>query len=81
MIDHVGLGVSDLERSRAFYEQALAPLGYQVLIERDGSAGFGSDGKPGSIAWKSRRLPVDGCGVGPEAPPATTLSCRGDYGM
>ena len=44
MIDHVGLGVSDLERSRAFYEQALAPLGYQVLIERDGSLGFGHNG-------------------------------------
>jgi len=24
VIDHVGLGVSDLEQSRAFYEQALA---------------------------------------------------------
>ena len=46
MIDHVGLGVSDLERSRAFYRQALAPLGYEPLMERDGSVGFGQDGKP-----------------------------------
>ena len=49
MTDHVGLGVSDLEQSRTFYKGALRPLGYRLLIERDGSAGFGSDGKPGSI--------------------------------
>lgn len=29
MIDHTGLGVSDPARSRRFYEQALAPLGYR----------------------------------------------------
>ena len=46
MIDHVGLGVSDLEASKAFYRRALRPLGYELLMERDGSAGFGSDGKP-----------------------------------
>ena len=33
MIDHIGLAVSDLARSRAFYEAALAPLGYRVLAE------------------------------------------------
>jgi catechol 2,3-dioxygenase-like lactoylglutathione lyase family enzyme len=46
VIDHVGLGVSDLEQCRAFYQQALGPLGYQLLMERDGSAGFGRNGKP-----------------------------------
>jgi catechol 2,3-dioxygenase-like lactoylglutathione lyase family enzyme len=33
MIDHTGLDVSDPEKSRRFYEQALAPLGYRVLME------------------------------------------------
>lgn len=33
MIDHTGLDVSDAAKSRRFYEQALAPLGYQVLME------------------------------------------------
>jgi catechol 2,3-dioxygenase-like lactoylglutathione lyase family enzyme len=28
MIDHLTIGVSDLARSRAFYERALAPLGF-----------------------------------------------------
>ena len=33
MIDHTGLQVSDPKKSRAFYEAALAPLGYAVLRE------------------------------------------------
>lgn len=33
MIDHTGVDVSDPEKSRSFYERALAPLGYRVLME------------------------------------------------
>ncbi|MGO9485955.1 MAG: VOC family protein [Rhodomicrobium sp.] len=33
MIDHTGVGVSDFERSRAFYTKALAPLGYVPIME------------------------------------------------
>ena len=33
MIDHTGLQVSDPKRSRTFYDAALAPLGYGVLME------------------------------------------------
>ena len=33
MIDHTGVDVSDGARSRRFYEEALAPLGYRVLME------------------------------------------------
>jgi catechol 2,3-dioxygenase-like lactoylglutathione lyase family enzyme len=33
MIDHTGLDVRDPEKSRRFYEAALAPLGYKVLME------------------------------------------------
>jgi catechol 2,3-dioxygenase-like lactoylglutathione lyase family enzyme len=32
MFDHVGLNVRDYAASRSFYEQALAPLGYRVLM-------------------------------------------------
>jgi len=48
MLDHVGLAVKDFERSRAFYEAALAPLGFRLLLEPvPGIAGFGAaDGKP-----------------------------------
>ena len=54
MIDHVGFAVADAERSKRFYEQALAPLGITLIMsvgpdktEAGGTAhGFGSDGKP-----------------------------------
>jgi catechol 2,3-dioxygenase-like lactoylglutathione lyase family enzyme len=33
MIDHTGLAMSDPVRSRSFYDQALAPLGYKLIME------------------------------------------------
>jgi len=33
MLDHIGLAVSDIDRSRAFYTAALAPLGYRLIHE------------------------------------------------
>jgi catechol 2,3-dioxygenase-like lactoylglutathione lyase family enzyme len=49
MLDHIGLDVTDFDRSRAFYERALAPLGIAPLMEPvPGVAGFGEqhDQKP-----------------------------------
>jgi catechol 2,3-dioxygenase-like lactoylglutathione lyase family enzyme len=49
MIDHIGLGVSDYERSKTFYLAALAPLGYELFMEVTEAgpyAGFGVGGKP-----------------------------------
>jgi catechol 2,3-dioxygenase-like lactoylglutathione lyase family enzyme len=46
VIDHVNIGVEDLQASRAFYEQALAPLGYEVLMDMRYGVGFGREGKP-----------------------------------
>jgi catechol 2,3-dioxygenase-like lactoylglutathione lyase family enzyme len=52
MIDHIGLGVSNMERSKAFYLNALKPLGIGVIMEvsaeetgGDAHAGFGKDNK------------------------------------
>ena len=33
MLDHIGVDVTDIRRSRAFYEAALRPLGYRVIQE------------------------------------------------
>ena len=33
MIDHSGVAVTDYEKSKQFYTQALAPLGYQMMME------------------------------------------------
>jgi catechol 2,3-dioxygenase-like lactoylglutathione lyase family enzyme len=41
MIDHVSVGVSDLDRSARFYEAALAPLGLTRLVTRPATIGFG----------------------------------------
>jgi len=48
MIAHVGIQVSDIERSKKFYSEALKPIGYEMLREScvtpdrpAASAGFG----------------------------------------
>ena len=46
MIDHTGVSVSDFARSKAWYEQALAPLGYTLIKQWETFAGFGVAPKP-----------------------------------
>ena len=52
MLDHLGFPVSDYARSKAFYEKALVPLGYSLIMEVAQTAndlpaaGFGANGKP-----------------------------------
>lgn len=41
VIDHVSLAVRDLRAGRAFYEQALAPLGFGPLYRGPGFVAFG----------------------------------------
>jgi catechol 2,3-dioxygenase-like lactoylglutathione lyase family enzyme len=53
MIDHTGVVVSDYAMSKAFYEKALAPIGYVLMMEIPAAvtghadvAGFGEPPKP-----------------------------------
>jgi catechol 2,3-dioxygenase-like lactoylglutathione lyase family enzyme len=54
MIDHVGFAVSDFAQAKEFYSNALAPLGYTLIMEAGAdvtesgfpAAGFGASGKP-----------------------------------
>lgn len=53
MIDHTGVAVSNFGQSKAFYEKALAPIGYVLIMELPASvtgsadvAGFGEPPKP-----------------------------------
>lgn len=67
-LDHLMLRVADLERSRAFYLAALAPLGVGVAMEAPGAGvGFGVGGKPSF--W-----------IGPGGPtrPPTHVAFRGE---
>lgn len=46
-MDHVSVPVEDFGRSKRFYEEALSPLGYEMLMQPAVSvAGFGREGKP-----------------------------------
>ena len=40
MLDHISIRVADYDRSKKFYEAALAPLGYTLAMEADSGAGF-----------------------------------------
>jgi catechol 2,3-dioxygenase-like lactoylglutathione lyase family enzyme len=51
MIDHITLRVRDFDKSKAFYLAALAPLGYEVVMEFDSPehgkfCGLGVNKKP-----------------------------------
>ena len=62
MIDHTGLSMSDPARSRRFYELALAPLGYKVLMEvptefTGGAVVFGMGVAPKPDFWLNQAPP------------------------
>lgn len=46
IIDHTGLTVRDMARSKRFYEQTLAPLGITLAQDFGPAAGFGRGPKP-----------------------------------
>lgn len=46
MIDHIGISVANYQTSKAFYTQVFAPLGVKLVMEVQGWAGFGKNGKP-----------------------------------
>ncbi|MDP9228569.1 MAG: VOC family protein [Actinomycetota bacterium] len=74
MLDHVGLNVSDYERSRAFYESALAPLGFSLLMEPvPGTGGFGRDGKPVFWITDQRRPTTENLHLAFTAPDRATV--------
>src|SRR4051812_34697030 len=60
MIDHLTLAVRNVEKSRAFYEAALKPLGYVVTRSFEGWVAFGT--KKGSkietFLWLKKGKPT-----------------------
>lgn len=62
MFDHIGVTVSNYLASKAFYAQALAPIGYSKVVEiqldngRQPSAGFCH--RDGSDLWISQGTPT-----------------------
>ena len=64
MIDHMGITVSDIANSKAFYLQVLRALGYVLCRNRPGAASFGvmeGHGKsadPAGDFWISEGAPM-----------------------
>lgn len=56
MLDHVSLGVTDLARSRTFYDKALAPLGLGRWFDYEGASGYGPS-RENPVFWIG--LPLD----------------------
>ena len=64
MIDHVSVGVRDLERSARFYEPTLATLGLSCLVTRPATIGFGKRYPEFWINLRTEMAPVEpGSGV------------------
>ena len=55
MIDHISLRISDFQRSRAFYESALAPLGYTLVFSNDKEQYAGFAGPDRERIWIGHR--------------------------
>lgn len=66
MFDHVGIRVADLARSLAFYDAALAPLGYVRCSTYEGGAGYGPEGQP--VFWLSEQATGGGAHIAFAAP-------------
>ena len=64
MIDHVSVGVGNLERAARFYESVLAPLGLSRLVTRPATVGFGKSYPEFWINLRADMAPVQrGSGV------------------
>lgn len=58
MFDHVGFGVTDLAKSKAFFLQALHPLGVTVAMEGPYGVGLGRNGKPSLWLSQTNETPT-----------------------
>jgi catechol 2,3-dioxygenase-like lactoylglutathione lyase family enzyme len=58
VFDHIGVGVSDLKASKAFFLRALSPLGVGVVMEVSDAAGLGRGQKPSLWLGATKGKPV-----------------------
>ncbi len=72
MLDHIGITATDLKKSVAFYRAALAPLGYEVLMEFSAEQTGGFEGAGFGIAPK----PDFWLGKGPVMQPHPHIAFR-----
>jgi catechol 2,3-dioxygenase-like lactoylglutathione lyase family enzyme len=74
MLDHIGINVSDYDRSRDFYQRALAPLGFSLLMEPiPRTGGFGREGKPWFWISEERKPMTENVHIAFTAPDRATV--------
>jgi len=74
VIDHISLRVTDYDRSKAFYQAVLAPLGYTLMMESESGAGFRKGFIPSF--WIKQGLPLP---VGAATPSPDSRGCGGPF--
>jgi catechol 2,3-dioxygenase-like lactoylglutathione lyase family enzyme len=74
MIDHVSIGVRDLDRARHFYDTVLATLGFTPLRDGPGAVGYGKRYPEFWINHRPELVASDtGVHVGLRAPDSQTV--------
>src|ERR1700745_4034995 len=81
MYDHIGLKVSNIDKSVRFYTAALAPLGYVLCSKDDSGAGFGPKGEPALWLYLHKGLKGEGCHVAFRAPDHTAIKTFHSEGL
>jgi catechol 2,3-dioxygenase-like lactoylglutathione lyase family enzyme len=59
VIDHISIGVRNIAATKAFYDAALAPLGYTCLRSRDTWLGYGKERVEFSARLSERPVVAD----------------------
>jgi catechol 2,3-dioxygenase-like lactoylglutathione lyase family enzyme len=78
-IDHAAVNVTDLERSKAFYSEALKPLGFTLMYEVEGYLGFGDAQMPSFGVVE--REPAGGGHIAISAPDRSAVNAFYDAAM
>ena len=58
MFDHIGIGVTDIAASKAFYLAALRPLAVTLVMEGPYGVGIGQDRKPSFWLSETKEKPA-----------------------
>jgi catechol 2,3-dioxygenase-like lactoylglutathione lyase family enzyme len=58
MLDHIALGVTNLAQSKAFFLEALRPLGVEVAMEGRYGVGIGRNNKPSLWLFETQEHPA-----------------------
>jgi len=85
MLHHLSIAVVDLQRSKAFYDAVLAPLGYTCVWEDEVAIGYGAPGGGDKFSVKLRpekgNTPGDGFHIAFAAPTRSAVDLFWDHAM